>query len=152
MADYWDTSCVIKLYCKEEDSDRYLDEVAGATEPLKSSALLEAELYFALQQKWLRKETEGAAPEDLFEKFLSDVRYGRIQLFPLGTDVIEESRNVARICFDAQPAVSLRTLDGLHLATARLLNCGRIFTTDERMKSAAKLIGFRFQDDLESAE
>jgi predicted nucleic acid-binding protein len=141
MADYWDTSCVIKLYCRESDSNRYLDEVAAATEPLKSSTLLEAELYYAFQQKCLRRETDGATPDDLFEKFLSDVRCGRIQLFPLGADVIDESRNVARICFASQPVVSLRTLDGLHLATARLLNCGRIFTTDDRMTSAAKVVG-----------
>jgi predicted nucleic acid-binding protein len=141
MAGYWDTSCVIKLYCRESDSDTFLDKVASAGEPLKSSSLVEAELFFALQQKWLRQETSGATPEDLFGKFLSDVRLGRIHLLPVGADVIEESREVARLCLAAQPVRLLRTLDGLHLATARLLSCDRVVTTDDRMKAAATLLG-----------
>jgi predicted nucleic acid-binding protein len=141
MADYWDTSCVIKLYCRESDSDTFLDKIAAAGEPVKSSSLVEAELFFAFQQKWLRQETSGVTPESLFERFLSDVQLGRIQLFPLGADVIEESRTVAHLCFTAMPVRPLRTLDGLHLATARLLACNRVITTDDRMKAAATLLG-----------
>ncbi|HQZ27272.1 MAG TPA: type II toxin-antitoxin system VapC family toxin [Verrucomicrobiales bacterium] len=141
MAVYWDTSCVIKLYCRESDSEQYLAEIASATEALKSSSLLEAELYFAFQQKWLRQETNGKTPDRLFEEFQSDVNFGRIQLFPVGSDVIKESREVARLCFDVRPVKMLRTLDGLHLATARLLACERVLTADDRMKAVAGVLG-----------
>lgn len=142
MASYWDTSCVVKLYCRESDSDLFLEALANETEPLRSSSLLEAELFFALQQKWARGETGSRSPESLFEEFLEDVERGRILLYPLGGDVIEDSRRVARICFNHQPSVPLRTLAGLHLATARLALCERVLSTDLRMKNAAALLGF----------
>lgn len=142
MASYWDTSCVVKLYCRESDSEVFLEALANEAEPLRSSSLLEAELFFALQQKWARGETGTRSPESLFEEFLDDVERGRIHLYPVGSDVIEESRRVAQVCFNHQPSIPLRTLDGLHLATARLAHCDRIFSTDLRMKSAAALLGF----------
>lgn len=142
MASYWDTSCVLKLYCRESDSEVFLEALANETEPLRSSSLLEAELFFAFQQKWARGETGSRSPESLFQDFLEDVEGGRIQLYPMGSDVIAESRRVAQACFNRHPALLLRTLDGLHLATARLARCDRVFTTDLRMKTAAALLGF----------
>jgi len=141
MAIYWDTSCVVKLYCRESDSDSYLEALASEAEPLRSSGLLEAELFFAFQKKWARGETGSKTPEDLFEHFLDDVDLGRILLYPLGRDVIKESRKVAQACFASEPIVPLRTLDGLHLATARLAKCERVFSTDARMKQAAVILG-----------
>ncbi|MBP6783196.1 MAG: hypothetical protein KA152_05370 [Verrucomicrobiales bacterium] len=108
---------------------------------MKCPALLEAEIFCAFQQKAQRGETGGAAPGELFGKFLADVEPGRIVLFPLGGDVIEESLYVARLCFANQPPVPLRTLGGIHLATALLLSCERVLSTDDRMKAAAKVLG-----------
>jgi len=142
MATYWDTSCVVKLYCRESDSEWYLEALAAEAEPLRSSRLLEAELFFAFQMKWARGETGSESPEDLFGHFLEDVEHGRFLLFPLGRDVIDESRKVARTCFASQPTVPLRTLDALHLATARIAKCGRVFSTDVRMRKAAAVLGF----------
>lgn len=141
MAYYWDTSCVVKLYCRESDSDFYLDLIETAAEPVRSSTLLEAELFFAFHQKWMRGETGPESPEELFGRFLEDVARVRILLYPFGRDVIEESRKVAGICYASEPTVSLRTLDGLHLATARLANCDRVLTTDSRMRTGASLLG-----------
>ncbi|MBU0677360.1 MAG: PIN domain-containing protein [Verrucomicrobia bacterium] len=55
--------------------------------------------------------------------------------------MIAGSVELAEVCCRASPMISLRTLDGLHLATARLLKCKAIATTDHRIRTAAEAIG-----------
>lgn len=142
MAAYWDTSCVLKLYCREPDSDYFLHALATEAEPVRSSILLEAEIHSAFQQKFVRGETGGQNADDLFDKFKGDVQAGLIRLYPLGSDVIQESTRLVKQCHAASPRIPIRTLDALHLATARLSGCERLVTTDHRMQAAASLFGF----------
>jgi predicted nucleic acid-binding protein len=143
MSTYWDTSCVIKLYCREEDSSLYLHRVAQAAEPLLSSVLMASEIAFAFHQKEVRGEVEAGAASLLDERFSRDVQRGRFVLLPFGEDVREEARRIATICYASAPPVPLRTLDGLHLASAQLSACREVFTTDSRMRSAAVLLGMK---------
>lgn len=137
---YWDTSCLLKLYCWEADSERYVQEIQNSRQPPISSALVRVELYDAFAQKAAREETGGRSGEQLFAGFQSDVELGRIQLLPFGDDVAFEARKIARLCYESTPPVHLRSLDGIHLATATLANCGRILSTDIRMNAAAALL------------
>lgn len=139
--DYWDTSCVLKLYCGESNSDRWLDEIAAASDPPCSSELLETELHFAFLQKAFRDETGGVEPDALSRRFRADVECGRVILLPLGNDVLCRSREIGEICYRMEPPIHLRTLDGLHLATAELGRCRRLMSTDMRMRSAARHLG-----------
>lgn len=52
---YWDTSCLLKLYVSEPDSPVWLDSVRQQTSPILTSVLTETEFAFAL----MRKEAEG---------------------------------------------------------------------------------------------
>ena len=140
-ATYWDTSCVLKLYCREKDSAEYLQRVRVSTQPLCSSVLLASELIFALWQKETRKEIKSSAAKVLYGKFLDDLAAGRFWLLPLGDDVREEARRIAAICYGATPPVPLRTLDGLHLASASVAGCREILSTDARVKSAVSILG-----------
>jgi len=141
MSLYWDTSCVLKLYCREADSPRYLEHAAKSQSPLISSALLSAELIFAFHQKEFRGELRPGDGDRLYDRYLSDVARGRFLLLPVGDDVRDEARTIAAACFSSAPVIPLRTLDGLHLASARLSGCRRILTTDDRMSKAAQRIG-----------
>ncbi len=141
MADYWDTACLLKLYCAEDDSVDYIERVANAEEPLVTSQLTETELYFAFQQKAERNETEGESAESLFATFRNDLNASRIHLIPLGDDVFQEARRFALECYAASPAVFLRTLDGIHLASAVLASCKRVYSTDVRMRQAVERLG-----------
>jgi predicted nucleic acid-binding protein len=143
MADYWDTSCILKLYCRESDSPDHLRLLAASRSPPRSSVLLETELFYAFLRKERQDETGGLSAVRLFKAFRADVEKGRMILLPLGNDVYEESRRIARLCHAHHPPVMLRSLDGLHLATARLSGCDQVFTTDARMKAAAVLLGFQ---------
>jgi predicted nucleic acid-binding protein len=141
MSCYWDTSCVLKLYCREADSPRCLEHAARAKSPLVSSVLLSAELIFAFQQKEWRGELAPGTGASLYERYLSDLSLGRFLLLPVGNDLRDEARSIAEACFGKAPVIPLRTLDGLHLASALLSGSRGILTTDERMKQAAQRIG-----------
>ena len=138
---YWDTSCVIKLYTAESDSSVWQRLAVDVPGDRASSALLEAELAFALRQKELRGEVVPGGAAALLRIFRNDVTAGRFVLFPLGADVIRRAAALADEAAALRPPCPLRTLDGLHLATAVILRCNRIATTDTRMKAGAQLLG-----------
>lgn len=142
MPTYWDTSCVLKLYCPEPDSDRYLDFLAADAAPPVSSVLTKSEFIFALQQKAMRKELGPAEATRLQNRFLADLDSGHLALMPFGSDVQSEATRIARICYRRKPPIPLRTLDGLHLATAVLAKCRILVTADERMGQAARILNF----------
>jgi predicted nucleic acid-binding protein len=134
---YWDTACVLKLYCPETDSETYLDLMAAATGLPRISTLLSTELFFALRHKEARGECPGTASR-LHAQFEKDLKLGRFAVYPLEEDTHREARRLARLCFQAKPVLPLRTLDGLHLATALLSRSDAIVTTDERLRAAAR--------------
>jgi predicted nucleic acid-binding protein len=134
---YWDTSCVLKLYTPEPDSATYLALAGQATEPLVSSEILVAELHAAFCQKELRGELKNGAAERLYKQFNADCDGGRWLLIPLGHDVLTKAVHVAKTGYRHRHPVSLRTLDAIHLASALLAKAGQLVTTDARMKQAA---------------
>lgn len=138
MGDYWDTSCLLKLYCAEEDSPDFIALVEASPTPLTTSQLTRTEIFFAFQQKVLRGETQGRSADELFGLFESDAKAGRIRFVPWGEDVFEEARELARRCYAADPPVILRSLDGIHLASAILSACERIHSTDRRIRQAVR--------------
>ena len=140
---YWDTSCVLKLYAEEEDSATYLDLASASEGPLISSEVLLVEVYYALQQKELRNEIKRGATEPILRKFRDDVVRARLSLLPFGADVAARAVDAARSCYGSNPPIMLRSLDGAHLATALVAGIRDIATTDERMRSAAVLLGLR---------
>jgi len=143
MAIYWDTSCLLKLYCPEPDSEEYLQRIEAADEPPVSSNLLASEIVFALYQKALREELKMWDADRLIQRFHGDVEKGRLILLPLGSDVHFEAVRIGKICFTRSKPIPLRTVDGLHLATASLASCREIVTADERMRDASKVLGFK---------
>jgi len=145
MTDYWDTSTLLKLYCHEEDSLAYASRIR-LNSPIITSSLTKTELYFALGQKVLRNETFGQGVDELFQPFLHDVEKGRIKLISIGDDIHRQSHQVARICFEQDPPVFLRSLDGIDLATALRANCKTVRTTDLRMQAAMPLLGLDVPD------
>jgi predicted nucleic acid-binding protein len=138
---YWDTSCVVKLYAAEVDSEKLLALAAGADDTFCCSAVLTAELFLALRQKELRREVKPGGAAALFSAYERDAESGRFALLPVGQDVLANAIGVAKACLDRTPPIPVRTLDSIHLATARLMRVSRIVTTDDRMRAAAMLLG-----------
>lgn len=143
---YWDTSCAVKLYASEPDSSHWSRFIADSDDDHVSSALLDLELTCAFRQKESRGHLKSGGAGKLLLDFRNDVRLGHFQLFPVGADVLARATQIVENCGRQRPSVVLRTLDGIHLATAKLLNCSAIATTDERMKQAAKIAGIQVQE------
>lgn len=142
MPVYWDTCCLLKLYCRESDSRRFRDLLVEAGDPPATSSLTRSELFFAFQQKQMRGELGGNIGADTCYRDLElDLEAGRIRLIPFGEEVEAEARRIATLCYQNAPPIALRTLDGLHLATASLIRARKLVSTDARMNAAAKLIG-----------
>lgn len=137
---YWDTSCVLKLYTPENDSETYLSMADESSEPLVSSEVLDTELFYALRQKEIRGDIGRGWAERLHKKFCADVEKGRLVLLAVGRDVLAQAVGVARRCYAEKPPVLLRTLDGIHLGTALTAGCTAIVTTDRRMRQGADLL------------
>jgi predicted nucleic acid-binding protein len=85
-----------------------------------------------MRSGWARK---------LHAEFRLNVQSGGFRIVPVGPDILERSIVLAERCIMSRTPVFLRTLDGIHLATAFHLGCSSIATADIRMKKAAKILG-----------
>jgi uncharacterized protein len=136
---YWDTSALVKLYAKASDSAAF---EAQAVNPAITSriALYEAHATF------IRKEAEAllqpGSAEKLHSELLQDVVEGEWRLVELGTEVEQEYGQVLALCYQQSPIITLRALDALHLASARVAGETNLVATDKRMRAAAKRLGF----------
>ena len=137
---YWDTSCLLKLYAPEADSEAWIRLATSEQEPLCSSELARPELCFALRRKELRREIRPGTADLLYDAFVDDVGKGRIFVVPLGGDVLDAARDLARACYARKEPILLRTLDGLHLASALIARTSGIVTTDALMERAARFL------------
>ena len=137
---YWDTSCVLKLYASESDSDQWQKAALEQDDEFASSSLLETEMAYALAQKEKRGDFKPGGAQAVLRLFRRDLKDERFVLYPVGRDVLMLAAGFAESCYRARHPIPLRTLDGLHLATARLLKCRAMATADSRMKAAAAML------------
>jgi predicted nucleic acid-binding protein len=72
------------------------------------------------------------------QEFASLLEEDVIRLFPLHRVVLERAGAMQRAC---HPSIPLRTLDALHVATCDLHQCGKLSTTDARMRAACERFG-----------
>jgi predicted nucleic acid-binding protein len=129
---YLDSAIVLKLLVPEPDSVRWAALVDG--QEVTTSALALTEVFSALQ----RKEREGvirpAFRRRAFATLIEDVRERRLTVLPLTEAVLAEARIVLEAC---HPRVALRTLDAIHLATARRAQSWPLCSNDVRVRQAA---------------
>jgi predicted nucleic acid-binding protein len=112
----------------------------GAT--LLTSKITRFELHAAAR----RKEAvggilpQGAGPA--LAAYDADVASGLALVAALNPAVVAIFEVVVRQCYGRIPAVMLRTLDAIHLATATHLGESEIVATDRRLREAAAFLGF----------
>jgi predicted nucleic acid-binding protein len=130
---YLDSAILVKLYLDEPDSERWRTSV-GHYEDLASSTLSLLEMKCSLRRNAHAGLITTAGTKRIWNEFRAAIDDGIIQTFPIGNDVIEES---VRILEELSRKILLRSLDTLHLATARLHGCSALATTDLRMRAGA---------------
>ena len=142
-AAYWDTSCVLALYAPEEISSQAAELATLEKGQIHSSSILEFEMTFAVHAKEARGEIPSGGSAKVLSQFQTDLQRGRYLLVPLGIDIKACTRDIAARTLQAEPPVFLRTLDGIHIATALELGSSELITADRKMADAATLLGIR---------
>ncbi len=140
---YWDTSCILALYVPEAISAQAATLAGEENKALISSAILEYEMTFALGAKEARGEISPGAAATVLAKFQSDLQRGRFLLVPLGQDIKVRASRIAANILQSHPPTLLRTLDGIHIATALQLDAREILTADKRMADVSLLLGLK---------
>ncbi len=142
-AAYWDTSCVLALYAPEEISSQVVELATLEKGQIHSSSILEFEMNFAVHAKEARGEIPRGSSGRVLSQFQTDLQRGRFLLVPLGIDIKTGSKDIAARTIHAEPPVFLRTLDGIHVATALRLGSSELITADRKMADAATLLGIK---------
>ena len=142
-AAYWDTSCVLALYVPEEISSQATELASVEKGQIHSSSILEFEMTFAVHAKEARGEIPRGSCGRVLSQFQTDIQRGRFLLVPLGIDIKACTKDIATRTLQAEPPVFLRTLDGIHIATALELGSSELITADQKMADAATLLGIK---------
>jgi predicted nucleic acid-binding protein len=138
---YWDTSTLSKLYLPEPDSPAFEQKAA------KELAIITAKIaLFEMRRVAFRKESEGLIQRGTAEAVLSqveeDIAAGEIRVVELDDRVQAEFNAIMAQCYRRTPPISIRTLDALHLASARVTGETEFVVTDKRLRDAVQLLGF----------
>lgn len=139
---YWDTSTLVKLYAKEPDSATFESHALNASAQTVTSRIALYEARAAFQRKESERILLPGAAHELYRQLIQDAAAGELRLIELGADVEREYGQVVGQCYEQTPPIPLRTLDALHLASARVAGESELVVTDKRMRDAAKLLGF----------
>ncbi len=139
---YWDTSALVKLYAAEPDSALFAAEAMNAPTAVVTSRLAVYEAWATFQRKEAAGALQPGAARKLYAELQQDVAAGELRLVELGDDVEREYGQVLAACYGQSPPVALRTLDALHLASARAVSEIEVVATDKRVRCAAKALGF----------
>lgn len=134
-----DTSSLVKFYYPEQDSNAVEASLLGA-ERIYLSELTRVEFISAVARKARAGEIGKSEFARLTAAFDEDCLALRFSLVALGEDILNEARSlVERLGLDH----TLRTLDGLQLASAMRSGADGLMCHDGRLAQVAAAIGFK---------
>jgi len=129
---YLDTAVLLKLLVREPDSAHYVRLVDGQI--AWSSQIVLTECFSALLRKEREGSIAGAHRRRVWAQVERDVAGRRLGLVPISGDLLVSANAILASC---HPAVALRSLDAIHLASARECRSWPLCTNDTRLRRAA---------------
>lgn len=147
MTDYPDTSFLCAIYREQDNSmeaDAYRDRMS---EPLRVSTLLEFEFRQSIRlQVWLhsqdkKKGYSQTEADQMLADWESDIAAGHIEIIPTDADAV--LRMAEHLSEKHTSLTGNRTLDILHIATAKHLSAKTFLSFDGRQKKLAKAAGLK---------
>ena len=140
---YWDSSALLKLYIPEPDTPYFLQLVAGTDDQILTSTVAAIEILCATHRKESVGDLKPGGGAAAFEKFLDDVRVGRVIEIPYGRDVVEEARKLLKHTYGGPRRILIRSLDVIHVASAKVSGIKLVVATDARLRDAASLANMK---------
>ena len=134
---YFDTAYIVKCYLNEPESPAVRALVRSAPAAYSSSWAL-AEVYCVFHRHVREGATTSGEAQELARLFLEHVNDGLWSLIPASEPFL---KRVGSLVISAPPNLFLRTVDAVHLATAKELGEGEIWTNDRHMLAAAPHFG-----------
>jgi predicted nucleic acid-binding protein len=147
MNDYPDTSFLCGVYRKQDNTTAALAHRSSMIEPLLVSTLLEFEFRQAVRlQVWLHRQDRKkgytqAEADQMLADWESDIAEGHVEI--ISTDADAVMRMAEHLSEKHTALTSNRTLDILHIATAKHLSVRNFLSFDARQKKLAKAIGLK---------
>jgi len=139
---YWDTSALAKLYVPEPDSATYQQQAIRPGSTLVTGRLGCWELRRVVLGKEAAAILRPGDAETVWRAFNDDVRVKRLKVVETDAAIEVAFNQIMERCYRRTPPLFLRTLDAIHLASARVAGETEIVATDKRLREAAVLLGF----------
>jgi predicted nucleic acid-binding protein len=139
---YWDTSALAKLYVSETDSTSFRSHAAQAGVAPVTAEVTPLEMRRVAFRKELAGGLQPGTAETTVAKVDADAAAGSIEIVEQNQAVVRELDRVMAACYRRNPPLPVRTLDALHLASARVAGENEIVATDTRLRAAALVLGF----------
>jgi len=139
MKFYADTSLLISYYINESNSARAQSLIHATAGPLPFTGLHRLEMRNALGLGLFRHVLTPAQINAAWSDIDRDLRAGR--LLPKPINWLPVFRAAAQWAAIHSPKVGCRSLDVLHVATARKLDAVEFITFDARQKALAQALG-----------
>lgn len=136
---YFDSALIAKFYLNEPGRDT-VRELAARAGKVVSSAVAVAEVSAAFHRKFREGAAEADSHTAVQSQFAHDLKAGLWTLIPV-TDVLLES--VHRLFARLPPSVFLRSLDALHLLTAKSERFDQVYSNDRHLLAACPAVGLR---------
>lgn len=141
IGSYFDTGVALKLVVEKPLSPVARGFVAMRRIPVPFSRLIEVEIENALQALLFRKEITREQFAGARALVVGLLRRGQFQRVELSLDkIVTETLSLAPV---VTSQTGCRTLDLMHVASAKLLGIGEFVSTDKRQIKAAKLCGLQ---------
>lgn len=147
MIAYPDTSFLCSVYREQEHSEKADAHRRQMTEPLQVSPLLEFEFKQAIRlQVWLHQQDKKkgysqAEADQMLADWAFDIATGILQIIPADHDAV--LRMAEHLSQTHTMLSGNRTLDIMHVATAKHLSAREFLTFDGRQKKLAKTVGLK---------
>ncbi len=132
MPIYVDTSALAKRYISEIESSQFDDFVTAEQGALHICPLTVTEFHSVLMRRQRMGEVDAAFVDGARNAFAADMAGELWQWNPFPTAAFGDASLIIQ-----DTELGLATLDALHLACARLLDCNALATADRRLARAA---------------
>lgn len=144
MKTYYDTGVLLKLYLGEASSEAVQRFVHSRGENIPVTDLHLSECVSAMKLRAFRRECRDEEASEGIGLIMEDLKSGVLQFIEVDwARVWNECRLLSeKFAF----ATGVRTLDALHVATARLSEAQELVTTDVRQSKLAARVGLRVID------